>query len=193
MRDDEKMDSEEFRRELADLHGQNPPVERQEDADTSPRRPAGEEVPYAEESPRDRGPEQARRAIDEDEDESGFGQGAPEGQLSEVSSLRTPATGDNDSVGTEEVMPPADLAQQRAQGPGHDYRVGVRDETADEDVEVMPRSKYRAEDDAERDEVRDRNEARDSDAAGDRTERRGVHERHGADQRVAREERDERG
>ncbi|SDB79774.1 hypothetical protein GA0111570_10143 [Raineyella antarctica] len=53
------------------------------------------------------------------------------GQLSEVGRLDP----DVDDQGT---IPPADLAQQRAQGPGHDYRENaVGNERGEE--EVMPR------------------------------------------------------
>lgn len=158
---DEVVDSEELRHEIDDLHLGRPHAT-EEEAEALAQRLAGENVPYAESSPRDRRPEQARRAIEDDLGQGGedLGQGGATasrepggasmsgGQPSEVSSFQTSPLGDSDSVGTQEVTPPADLAQQRSQGPGHDYRVGATNETADEDVEVMPRQKYR--DDEER-------------------------------------------
>lgn len=176
VRSDEAMDSEELRHEIDDLHRGRPHAT-EEEAEALAQRLAGENVPYAENSPRDRGPEQARRAIEDDlgQSDEGHGQAGEDlgqggatasggpggasmsgGQPSEVSSFQTSPLGDNDSVGTQEVTPPADLAQQRAQGPGHDYRVGATSGTADEDVEVMPRKKYRDDDKdrADRDERR---------------------------------------
>lgn len=55
-------------------------------------------------------------------------------QVSDVSGMDEAA----DTTGTQETTPPADLAQQRAQGPGRDYREGAVDDDPGE-AEVMPR------------------------------------------------------
>lgn len=72
----------------------------------------------------------------EDEPRGGPEQGdqGQGGQVSSVSGMGEAA----DTTGTQETTPPADLTQQRAQGPGRDYREDAVDNERGEQ-EVMPR------------------------------------------------------
>ncbi|QGF23803.1 hypothetical protein [Raineyella fluvialis] len=92
---------------------------------------------------------QPRRAVEEDQSgtsEQGSDQSDEEPQYGEQTS-EVSGLGGAGTVATDEVTPPADLAQQRAQGPGHDYRFGTpEDEKAtDEAEEVMPKKSLRTE------------------------------------------------